>query len=356
MEEKIISFEEALKLSENNKKNPFIKIKRHLLLGNGFSINFSESFNYKNLSKKVDTLKPINNIKPIFNKLKTNNFEEVLFHLHRIVEVEKVIEIYDKDNKIVNQVQSDYEKIKSELIKIISDVHPDSPNSISKEVLSKAEQFFVSLFNNQKDYNLYTTNYDFIFYWLVLDNLKKKGLNFDDGFNKGEYAGREEVVWYHPNNVKLINLERKQNSLTERKQNLWYLHGALHLFEEDNNLVKLTNDENNLKAQITEKIQENKLPLFISEGKSEKKEEKIGERQYLQEGLESLKKIDGCLFTFGWSASEQDKHIINILVNNTKLKKLFIGFHNSIEEDLKSFAKEFEEIEVYFYNTQGIIK
>ena len=134
-----------------------------------------------------------------------------------------MLKIYSQSVDI-EDIKKDYEAIKSELIKIVSFVHPDLPQDIEKEY-EKAKQFFINLFGNQKKYSLYTINYDFILYWIIM-KMKEEKLNMlsDDGFRQGRKEDKF-VIW--------------ENDF-DHQRNIWYLHGALHLFREDFYLKKNT--------------------------------------------------------------------------------------------------------------------
>src|SRR5690606_13184968 len=131
--------------------------------------------------------------------------------------------------------------------------------------------------------NIFTTNYDLLLYWAIMENQssiksflndiqsssKKKNvkncldfLSINDGFSK--------------ENNKMKWIEGKYN---QSKQNVYYLHGALHLFAEDNNTYKINRNWNNLFCNLLTQIHSNldrkTQLLIILEGDSQRKLEAI---------------------------------------------------------------------------------
>lgn len=84
-------------------------------------------------------------------------------------------------------------------------------------------------------------------------------------------------------------------------------------------------------AQTREAIAKNLFPLFVAEGSSQKKLDKIYHHGYLSKGLRSLNSIQHPLFLYGVSLSQNDEHLTNIIVKNTKIRKLFVSLFGSPE-------------------------
>lgn len=71
--QKLLTFDEAIKDSAQYSK-------RHLLLGNGFSIDHNSEFHYSSLYEEAN-FSNCSEIKGIFEKLRTQNFEYVIQNL-----------------------------------------------------------------------------------------------------------------------------------------------------------------------------------------------------------------------------------------------------------------------------------
>lgn len=281
----LLTFNEALKEATS---------KKHLLLGNGFSISWNRDiFNYRSLKNNAKGLP--DDILKLFDILNTADFEEVITAYEY---ASKVCDVY----KIENKFQAKANKVREILIESIAQNHPDLPSKVTNDEFENCVNF-LSNFDS-----IYTLNYDMLLYWVTMrgkfreDDSSVKLTKISDGF---AYNDKEFLNW-DGNNFETH-----------------YLHGALHIFETDE-LLKLNYKETSipLKNQFITLIKEkNKLPLFVAEGSSYKKLTKIRNSGYLTRCLNSLNKIGTMksphsVFSFGVSFSENDNHIIDCLAKN----------------------------------------
>ena len=163
---------------------------------------------------------------------------------------------------------------------------------------------------------MYSTNYDLLLYWAILKGRIKSF--FDDGFRSDVDSG--ELVW------------QKRGS-----QNVFYLHGALHIFSRSmsldsevgerrkfssalkNSIVKIEmTQQMNLIPQITKKIENGSFPLTVTDGLFEQKVQKIINNPYLKNCFERFsQQRSNNLISIGWSGSgSQDQHIFDSLVDS----------------------------------------
>jgi hypothetical protein len=206
------------------------------------------------------------------------------------------------------------DNIRDVFLQALVNTHPKKFRSIKPENIVT----FLDHFDT-----LYTVNYDVLSYWSIIEYIKNRWPNtkrFDDGFRK--YKDEEVLAWLRPDDT-----------------NVWYLHGALHLFYESksNELVKIKSKKNcdnrwqSLIGQISERIEENKFPVTVFEGFWERKLEKIKHNFYLWEGYRSLKHLSGVLFTFGMSFREDD-HILKA-IEDSEVSTVYVGIYKLDRED-----------------------
>ena len=312
-----ITFKEALdKAEELNKQYPEYK-GMNIVLANGFSIACCKDiFSYKTLFEYSDFP---DNISNVFRTFGTFDFEKIIKKLN---DTSKILGIYDIDNKIVRQIEFDANNVKKELVNVISKKHPKHQHKISDNKLCCGYKF---LSNFEK---IYTLNYDMLLYWTlmykercgeILKMFEIPNINSMDGF--GRLLDNEDLTWYKT-----------------KKQNIFYLHGALHLFDNDYDVVKAeTSFEENLMDTIRERLKNNQYPLIVAEGDYKEKLNKISHNKYLQNALDNLKFIKGNLFIHGHSLDDNDKHIINTVNSAWNLKQIFISVYDP--------EKNFEEIQ-----------
>lgn len=302
-----------------------IEQKRTLILGNGFSVSWNHSiFSYRSLRESAISL--TQNTQAVFAKLDTVDFEEVI----RAYEYSsEVCDVYG----IPNEFKKTAEHVRSLLIDTLAQNHPASPADISNSEYDLCIKF-LSHFNG-----IYTLNYDMLLYWVLMkDMFRDDGsspiLNeVGDGF---AYNGEDFLNW------------------DGAKFEIHYLHGALHLFEEDE-LVKLNyrNTNKKLKDQFIELIQkQKKFPLFVAEGSKSNKLRRIRSSGYLTRCLNSLQKIGTkskpqSVFTFGASFSDNDIHVLQALGKNN-CHNFYIGIYGDPQsEENQKLIKNAKKIEYY---------
>ena len=300
---KVISFADALNRSNTGK--------RHLLLGNGFSIAFKPNiFTYEALYKDAN-FESVPHAKVIFDALETRDFESVIKVL---VDTSQVLTTYnDVPAGLIEQIQNDAESIKAVLANAIASRHPDRPRDVSDKEYVACRQF-LSHFSENK---IFTLNYDVLLYWaLMQDEVDDLDLKCDDGFRALEDEPEASYVTW-------------QDS---QSPSVYFLHGALHLFDAGHELQKYTWSRTDIPIvrQIRTALDENRFPLFVSEGHSIDKLTKIMHSAYLHKATRSLESIQNNLFIFGHSLDESDSHILS-LIEHGRISNLFVSIYGDTD-------------------------
>lgn len=332
MKNKIITFDDALKMRG--------KGHTHLLLGNGFSIAWRKDiFRYDSLFKQADFTNLNSNAIEAFKIFSTDDFEIIMKALR---DASKLVRIYSKkDKKLAKQLEEDANKLKEILLKAIAMSHPESPADIT-------EDEYLSCINFLKNFgDIYTLNYDLLLYWVIMK--AKEQIKFDDGFRTPNSGKAGYVSW---------DIEKTNG------QNIFYLHGALHIFDAGAEIQKYTwiNTGIKLIKQIRGALVENYYPLIVSEGESIEKLTKIRHSDYLSRSMRSFSQIGGNLFIYGHSLASNDNHIIDLIASG-KVENLFISIHGDPESEsnkrmidktssLKSLRKNKHPLEINFYDAE----
>lgn len=306
---------------------------KHLLLGNGFSIACVPSiFTYQSLFNEADFHNK-SQIRKAFEILNTTDFEVVI---HALEQSGKLLEGYDdKQSFLAAQMIADAERIKDILIQTIAENHPASPNDINDAKFIACSNFLSNFLTCGK---IYTLNYDLLLYWTLMFNINNPqskispcdGFGRDTFISSGEIEVSDYVTW--------------QGISKAKEQNVHYLHGALHLFDAGKDLQKYTWIDTGvpLVEQTRLALQADKFPIFVSEGDSDNKMDRITHSAYLFHNYKSFsgicssthyrKPANSCLFTYGVSFSENDSHIFDCIKTGT-LQHLFVGIYGNPESD-----------------------
>ena len=317
---KLLSFDQALKASQGGGK-------RHLLLGNGFSIALKPKiFTYTALfdqAKKKGLL--TEEVAALFAALMTTDFEVVIKALRDAAIVSEVY-LHDAKTKreLPAKLRKDADAVREVLAKTISDSHPERPHDVTPEQYAYCRRF-LSHFDD-----IYTLNYDLLLYWTSMQDLEPDILH-DDGFRTPDDGPTDYVTW---------DIEKTNN------QNIHYLHWALHIFDAGIELQKYTwcNTRVALIEQIREALAANKFPLIVAEGRSDEKLERIVHSNYLSRSFRSFSAIGGSLFIYGHSLADNDEHILRLIEKN-KVSVLYVGVYGDPNSDsnkrIIKRAKEF---------------
>jgi hypothetical protein len=178
----------------------------------------------------------------------------------------------------------------------------------------------------------------------------------DDGFRKSEIGAGEYVSW-EPENTNY--------------QNLYYLHGALHVFDSQIEVQKYTWAGTGVRLieQIRDALDRGLYPLFVAEGESRQKYARIRHSDFLDKTYRSLLRIGsstkgGAMFVYGHSLAENDEHILRAIVKSN-VNQLFVGVYGDSEslsnkriiKRAKQMATERKKglnLEVDFYDSSAV--
>lgn len=302
----VISFDEALSAAGDHKP--------HLLLGNGFSIAWqSDVFRYGALLDAAEFADLTVDGRALFATLETQDFERVIESL-RVAAV--LAELYEPgDPARSDRLRADADRIKDELARVIALRHPDQPNVVIANEFDSASRFLAHFDH------IYTVNYDLLLYWTAIQGLR--GLTSDDGFRAD--PDEPDATW--------VTWDASGRS---RRQSLYYLHGALHLFDRGDRLTKFTWNRTGIRLieQVRAALAQNAYPLVATEGTSSEKLDKINHSAYLSHAYRSFAALSQsrALFVFGHSLGETDDHIIRLIPSGT-IRDVFVSVRGAPSED-----------------------
>ncbi len=321
MELKLETYDEVITHLTKSKRT------KHLLLGNGFSMAYdAKIFSYNALHQFIAKLDN-DLLSKLFEIINTKNFELVMKQLDNFSEL---VDIFGSDKALKNKVKEASAKLKNSLISAIEDLHPAHVFKISEEKSDICAAFLNSYL--EKDGKIFTTNYDVLLYWVLMRN-RDKIPNAIDGFGRDN----EEDADYADD----IEYSELRWGKHKEKQTIYYLHGALPLFDTGVNIIKEKYDsEHYIMEKIKNRLEQKEYPVFVTAGTSEQKLEHILHNYYLSYCYESLSKIEGSLITFGFNFGEYDEHIIkaiNIAAKNgkkvaDKLWSIYIGVYSESDQ------------------------
>lgn len=312
----LMTFDQAIADSEQYSK-------RHLLLGNGFSIACrADIFHYGSLFQQAD-FSAVPEVQAVFEALGTQDFEVAIRALEN---ASRILPAYVPAGaaaaaKMVQHAAA----LKEILVATIAGNHPHIPPEIPDDKFWACRRFLAHFLSGQKAGYVFTLNYDLLLYWTLMhDDVPFDAaiaLNTNDGFgNDEDDPDAEYVVW--------------QGETGAHDAKVHFLHGALHLFDSGSELKKYTWIRKGvpLVEQARAAIEANAYPLFVAEGTSAQKKAKIRHNAYLYQGFKVLttnvKVGTHCIFIFGHSLAANDDHILVRLARG-RFPKLYVGIYGN---------------------------
>lgn len=348
----VIDFSDVIKQLEERGSN------RRLLLGNGFSIACRPKiFTYSSLFRAVRE-RAGEFLDAAFEILNTHDFEAVIRFLEQSAVFNKRFEFGSND--FASQSENAANNLKGLLVEAIAERHPVRPSDIDDSEYEACAKFLSNFISRQGNGRVYTLNYDLLLYWTLMHDYTKleEGenlLHINDGFRGPDDPNADYVEW---------------DFTDVSQQKIFYIHGALHLFQGFDRLSKATwiRTGKPLIDQISHALERKKYPLFVTEGTSAQKQWKIMRNGYLSRTLRSLySALDrnrSALVTYGWSLAENDTHILEVIAKS-QLPALYVGVFGELEsaanqemlaqvEFLKEMRRDFrhsKELEIVFYSS-----
>lgn len=316
---------------------------RHLLLGNGFSMAYDrEIFSYNALAKFIDDIND-ELLKKLFEIVNNKNFEIVMQQLNNFIEIAKVFSV---DPELVTRLETAGNTLKKSLIEAVKALHPEHVFKIPREKSEKCAAF-LRLFLDRGG-KIFTTNYDLLLYWVVMRNR----LDSKDGFGK-EFEG------FNPKTSEADFADLAWGKYKD-DQEIFYLHGALHLFDTGVEIEKEIYDSGHyLLDKIKGRIARQDYPIFVAAGNGRDKMTHITHNKYLQHGFDSFSQIAGSLVVFGFGFGESDTHIIDSInraaeygrKTGRRLWSVYIGVNSQDGLDRMERIKDKFKMKVNFYNS-----
>lgn len=282
---------------------------KHLLLGNGFSMALDPNiFSYGSLYEQAD-FGQRGRIRELFDTLETRDFELVIRHL---LNSAKVVEVYRPNLvRLAARIRDDAATVKTALVNAVARHHPDRPYNIDDDQYRACRAF---LFNFD---HIFSLNYDITLYWALMnEDVDDIDLRPDDGFRHPE--DDPELPW--------VSWQQSHSAKVH------YLHGALHLFDQGTDIIKYTWSKTDIPLieQIRSALDEEKYPVFVAEGTSRSKKQRILHNAYLHKALRSFESCcnpqGNGILVYGHSLADNDLHVLRMIAKGA-MRRLAIGVY-----------------------------
>jgi len=249
------------------------KGEKNLLLGAGFSVAFNKGF-------KIDE-------QEVLSRYESDEAKELsnAENSKRLMEYVSPTVFEFRNNKLVQNK-------KATIVQELRKVHPKGICEIKESEADKCFEF-LSIYLNRG--HVFTLNYDLLLYWASIRAVKTKTQGYKDGFRSLNSTGNG-WSWDNTEDV-----------------NVYYCHGAVNLYSKNSCCFKTAHDQFCF-LPIEKGLRKKSFnPLCVSAKTSEEKKDYIKSNNYLSACLRALESISGILVILGFSASENDEHILEAI-------------------------------------------
>lgn len=335
------TYRDIVKYLNNQKRT------KHLLLGNGFSMAYdAKIFSYNALSTFIENSEN-ELLKELFKSINTKNFEVIMQQLDLFADVAKV---FKAEKSLIDKIHQTSENLKNSLIDAVQVMHPEHVFKIPEEKSIACCAFLEDYLAN--DGYVFSSNYDLLLYWVLMRNTSK---NAGDGFGReieNPLEDGEFIPDYEPEYSELRWGKYKDS------QSVFYLHGALPLFDAGVDIIKEEYDGNYLLDNIKARMEKKEYPIFVTAGNATEKLTHIVHNRYLSFCYDALSSITGTLITFGFNFGDNDTHIIDAINKaaqqpiSDRLRSIYIGVYSDSDyAHIKKIEKKFK-CPVRMYNAR----
>ncbi|UFH31643.1 DUF4917 family protein [Chryseobacterium sp. C-71] len=341
--EELQTYEQVINYLDKRKRS------YHLLFGNGFSMAYDPKiFSYNALSTFIENTDD-EFLKKLFKVANTKNFELIMQQLDNFVEIAKVFEI---DNSFISKILEANSTLKNSLIEAVKELHPEHVFIVAEERSKSCHSFLDNFLS--KGGKIYSTNYDLLMYWVLMRNASKIAI---DGFGRELLNPEETKAGQEPEWSDLIWGENKN------RQNIFYLHGTLPIFDTGTEIVKEEYDSRHyLLQKISDRMESKSYPIFVTAGNAQEKLNQISHNKYLAFCYDDFSNIEGSLIVFGFNFGEYDTHIIDAINKAANqgmpaaniLRSVYIGVYSDESLEYLESIKDKFRCKINYFNAKTV--
>lgn len=302
---------------------------RSLLLGNGFSINVSLGFGY---SRLFDEAPLSETAKELFGLFDTTNFELILA---RMLDAQQINTVFGFPEAGLKRMTAEHDGIREALFAAVNRTHVRHADVATQSLQTVAQHL-------RTHDRVFTTNYDLLPYWSIMSSPLRN--EFRDMFRP-----QDDGLTFDP----------AMALWTPPRTQLFYLHGALHLWRDDwagtagkwgANLTGLLDLKDRYETHPSRE------PLLVSEGTAKHKFLVIQRSRYLWFALQELTRDTAPLVVIGSSFGSTDEHIVAAIKAGVTPRQIAIGIHAGratsvqLASRMATLREQFEDHDVTFFS------
>ena len=136
-------------------------------------------------------------------------------------------------------------------------------------------------------------------------------------------------------------------------QNLFFLHGAFHIYKDGESFKKITQKSDKALYEKLEEVLNNEEQEVVCVFQHNNKTEAINDNEYLKHCFDKLMQISGNLVIIGSSLADNDNHIFE-QINNSQIDTLYISAFGDKDKIMTLAKNKFPHKKIYLFDAETI--
>lgn len=136
-------------------------------------------------------------------------------------------------------------------------------------------------------------------------------------------------------------------------QNLFFLHGAFHIYKDGESFKKITQQSNKALYEKLEEVLNNEDQEVVCVFQHENKTDVIHDNEYLKHCFDKLGQLSGNLVIIGSSLADNDDHIFE-QINNSEISTIYISAFGDKEKILEAASSKFSNKNIKLFDAETI--
>lgn len=142
-------------------------------------------------------------------------------------------------------------------------------------------------------------------------------------------------------------------NVNSETQNLFFLHGAFHIYKDGKSFKKITQQSDKALYEKLEDVLNNEEQEVVCVFQHINKTDAINNNDYLKHCFDKLGSLSGNLVIIGSSLAENDDHIFE-QINNSPIDTIYISAFGKKEDVFEAAKSKFPHKEIYLFDAETI--
>jgi len=246
--------------------------------------------------------------------------------------------IEDDLNLQHNSIYDEIKKIRNGSLTISPDTVNNPTNTPIDRVTKGTFVAIINQYSKSNNKNWKTKEIEQVVKHILKEEKQNQVLEaVDDGAQYRLFRDEEEFVF----------------DIESKTQNLFFLHGAFHIYQDGKSIKKITQQSDKALYDRLESILNNEEQEIVCVFQSANKLEAIQENEYLKKCYDKLGELSGSIVVLGSALSDNDNHIFE-QINKSSIERVFISTTKFTESAVENARNKFPDKELFFYDATTI--